>query len=398
MIPTLIVMTGADVEAPFAAALVRDGAPTAARTFASAAALGEAAAAFPEAERVVAVLPGEDVAARTLPWTSGAANSARARAAAASLFEDELAEGMDALHVATAPSVGGLVAAAVRRSVVEGWLAAFSAAGLRLDALAVDFLALPAPAEGALLVAREGRLVAAFGGRGFAVEADLLPAEKLLAMIGSTERFAAVADAAEWRRFPLRNESDLVGGADEATLASLYAKGVEAGALNLLQGPFRPRVSWTRIVGPWRRAAALAGAAAALGLLAIAADGARDLRAAERWKTAAATLHARAFPGVPARDALANARARLSGAGGRSFGEVTTTVARAAEAENGVEITRVRFDGAGGAYFVSVKSVADTEIEAFKSRLAAAGLSTSDSGGWRRAGTAWTGEIEVRTR
>lgn len=397
MISILIFLLGSDAEAEIAWGRVVDGRLAAHGAIANASGLVDFAESAGAAEFVAAVMQGEDVATRRL--ASPPKGASRLLAAARYLLEDELAESLDDLHVACAASTAGARVAAVRAQIIESWLGAFGAAGVALDALLVDYLALPSSAEGGTLVLRDGRAVAAFDGVGFAADAVLACGDRHQDFLGVDRRFAVLASAAQHLNLPFRARTENAGAADVPNLLLLYALAAnDPACLNLLQGRFRRRTPWRAIAAPWRRAAMLAACAAAALFFAIVSDGAKHVRVAEKWVDAAKAVHVRAFPDVPPAEAVANARKRTAKGSDRTFSRVTSIVGKAAQEEDAVEVARIRYDAARAEYFVSVRSNADSEIEAFKNRLVADGVSAADNGGYRRVGAVWAGELIVRAQ
>lgn len=395
MSSTIIFLLGGGPDEPIVVGAIADGAASARRvTVAELETLRDEAG---RADRVIAVLRGEDVAVRILETPPK--SPSQAKAAARLMLEDELAEPVDRLFSAVAPYGAALRIAATRKALLDSWLAVFRDAGIALDGLYVDCLLAPSSAEGGTLILAGGRVVASVAGRGFALEQDIVPWAVLFGEATGVTKFAVLAEPEDWDSFPFRHAAERADGADDEKLAAFYAKAAEApDALNFLQGSLRPRTPWRAILGPWRRPAALAGVAAGLALLAVLAGGVRDLNAAAHWRRAGEAIHKTAFPDVPVAKAADNARALLGRGGGQSFAGLTAAVAKAAGADAKIEITRLRFDAAQGTYFVSVKSVTDANIEALKSRLAGAGLVVADNGGYRRLGDTWAGELSVRAK
>lgn len=87
-------------------------------------------------------------------------------------MEDELAEAVELVQVGTA-SGQSAVAMAARADVVRGWLAAFEGAGIDLDVLTADYLALASSNDRATIIEDRARVIAAFAGTGCALEKDL---------------------------------------------------------------------------------------------------------------------------------------------------------------------------------------------------------------------------------
>lgn len=397
MISTLIFLLGPDPDDPIVWGTIDDGRLIDHGSVPNAEAISSLAGTAASCGTVAAVLHGEDVAARML--ASPPRGDGKLLAAARYLLEDDLAESLDGLHIAVARTESGARVAAIRAEIIDRWLAVFRAAGIALDALLVDYLALPWSKDAGTLVLRDVRAIAGFDGVGFAAEAALVCGDRADDFFGAERRFAALADPAQWRLLSFRARTDHIGAADEQNLLLIFAKAAaDPGRLNLLQGRFRRRTPWRAVAAPWRRAAMLAGFAVAAALLAILSDGAKEARTAAKWEAASKLAHTGAFPGVPAEQAVANARKRLAEGGGRTFSRVTSIVGKAAEEAGTVEVSRIRFDAAGSEYFISVRSTTDSDIEAFKKRLVTAGVSATDNGGYRRIGEFWAGEFIVRSK
>lgn len=353
-------------------------------------ALGARAAA----DFVAALLPGEQTAARRM--ASAPRGAAKARAAALYLMEDELGESADQLHVAAA----GDLAIAVKTAIVEDWLAAFAAAGIELDLLSADYLALPSSADQGVIIFDEGRVVAAVDRAGFALEDGLFDALAPRLFETGPARLRALGAAPMLRRLPDAIAVESLGAADDARLLDLYAAALaEAPAPNFLQGRYQRRRALAPMLRPWRRAGALAAAAAALFVVSLAAEGVRADAAARTWTEAARRVHGERFPEAAAEDPVTHARRALAKQGSdASFLLLAARFAGALEKNDAVEIERIRFNAARGEFIVSVKSRSDSGIEELKQTLAAAGVATQDSGGYRRAGVYWSGDLLARTQ
>lgn len=350
-------------------------------------------------DTVAAILPGEQAALRRLP--SPPKSEAKFRSAAAYLLEDELAEPIDALHVAIDSRDGQGLAIAARKSVIEAWLGAFASAGVAPTVLTADYLLLlQSSADEGTLVFEGGRVVAAGGASGFAAETELFEHVRAAAPMTGAGRLTAFGDRAHVEAMlhgaMLDGATlDWAGPADDATLLGHYGALLEEHAPpNLLQGAYRRRRAFAPAFAPWRRSAALLAASlAALAVFAVA-DGFRSARTADRLEQVALAAHRSAFPEAAAEDPARHARRVLgAGAGGGSFLSLASRFAEAAEADGRVQIDRISYDAARGQMIVSVRSSSDVDIEALKTRLAEKGVTARDNGGYRRSGAFWIGEL-----
>ncbi len=365
----------------------------------SVAALAALATRFTDNARTVAVLPGEQIALRDIP--SPPKQSAKLKAAAAYLLEDELAEAIDDLHIAISSGAEGARAYAISRTQMNAWLAAFAEAGVIVTEMTVDY-AVIGGSTGVCIVAADGdRIIASRGVAGFAAElslADLVaPAfiqaagDAAIVSYGAHEHVGRWAAAPVERR-PLAHEADLV---------ALFGVNLESRSdrVDFLTGEFRPKKTYSVQLGVWRRPAALAASLAAALIALGAASGLRDWRIAERYETTAESLHKSAFPTFEGDNVREHVRGLLaSGAKTAGFLDMTARLTAGLEAHEGVSIERIRFDAARGQYTFSIRSASDAGIEAFRAGLAGSGLQASDNGGYRRTGDQWVGEMTASVK
>ncbi|MEE2691796.1 MAG: type II secretion system protein GspL [Pseudomonadota bacterium] len=394
----LILLLGQSPAEPIRWGLLAEGRLVEGGRLADAAGLAEIANHAHSADLVAAVLPGEQVAIRRMSAPPKA--EGKFRSAAAYLLEDELAEPIDDLHIAVAMEAGEGLALGVRRSIVETWLSLFAEAGIELSLLTADYLApLSTAKQGAAIFDGE-RVVVAYGGGGFAIEAAFFPEISSAIFVEHIERLTVYGDQARLRLLPQADAVDWLGLADDANLLAFYGSSFEERApANFLQGEFRRRRSWGPALAPWRRSGALLAATLAALAVFTFADGLRAARIADRLETAAFSIHRAAFPDSAGQDPASHARRLLgAGGGGRSFLALASRFAEAVEIDNKVQIDRISFDAARGEMVVSVKSGSDLDIETLKSRLAEKGVTTRDNGGYRRSGAYWVGELATVTR
>lgn len=359
--------------------------------------LGPIAERLTDDTRVIAVLPGEQVALRDIP--SPPKQPAKLRAAASYLLEDELAEAVDDLHIALVAGADGARAFAISKALMKTWLDAFTEAGVTVSEMTVDFAVIGGAPGVCVIAADHGRVIASRGVAGFAAEialADIVaPAFLKAAGDAAIVSYGAHDHVGRWaaapvERRPLTHEADLIalfGG-------HLGSKGER---VDFLTGEFKPKRSYGVDLGAWRRPAALAASLAASLVLLGAASGLRDWRVAERYETTAETLHKSAFPTFEGGDIRSHVRGLLSsGAKTAGFLEMTARLTAGLEAHDGVTIERIRFDAARGQYTFSIRSASDAGIEAFRTGLSEFGVEATDNGGYRRTGDQWVGEMTAR--
>lgn len=393
---TLILLLGQSPDAPLRWAFTGDGAILEADIAPNLADLAPLAARAGDA-RVLAVLPGEQAAMRVMAAPPRA--QSKFRAAAAFLLEDELAENLDTLHVATARHAAGAgLALAVKKTVMDDWREAFAETGIAPDHMAPDFALLPLEPSRAALVCEGDRLFGVFGLQGFAIERPL--ADALAVMIAdedAVEAVTAFGDADTERVEYLDKPVEWRGGADDASMFRLYAGAVQTGAApNLLQGAYRKRHDWRAAVGPWRRAAVLAAACLVAVVAGVVADGVRADRLAGRLNGEALALHQAAFPDEASVAPRDHARRVLaSGRESAQFLPLSTHFAETLEQHDAIQVDRIRYNAARGEFSINLRFADINELESLKQALAARGVSTSEAGGVRRSGNVFIGELRV---
>ena len=397
MTDTLVLILGQTPEEPVRWASIEDGSVGGGAVLRNAYDLTSLSDVAEQARRVIAVLPGEQAASRPLASPPRAAS--KFKAAAAYLLEDELAEGLGELHIATTRHASGNgLAFAVKKGVLTAWRDVLDDVGVTPDIIAPDFALLPCAPDQAVVVLERERAFGAVGFQGFALErpmADAVIAPMLAeAEIGTIAVYAdpdtdesvfGEADA-EWR-----------GHSDDTTLFEVFAGSLEdAGVVNLLQGDFRRKRDWRGAVGPWRRAAVLA-AACFVGLLgASVADAMRSDRVASALEREARELHNTAFPDQTGVDPRDHAR-RILGAGGAgpSFLPLTAKFADSLAENDAIQVDRIRYNAARSEFSINVRFADINDLEALKQSLANRGVNTSEAGGVRRSGGFYVGELRV---
>ncbi|WP_136163422.1 type II secretion system protein GspL [Sphingomonas flavalba] len=318
-----------------------------------------------EAGRAVAVDPHYDSSATVLVPTEQVLLSlvplplpSRAKRLAALPFalEEQIAEPIDAVHVALGDAVGDgrWLAGVVRHAVMCDWLAQTDAAGLSNAAFVPDALTLPVPGEGRWTVAAAGGrvLVRTADGGGFA-----------LAEAGFDAAWQAAGQPG----------IDRVG-ADT---------GVAAPALDLRQGAYA--VTRTGLPGWARRLAIIVGVGAAAHLLIAGADliALKRTAAAARAETAG-LIQARAPGAAPADDLIAQASALLPAGGNKAPGRALPLFARLGQAlapvKDAATIETAVLDEAAGTVALGVAAGDPAKLAAVSAALADAGLKAAPGG------------------
>lgn len=389
---TVIIRVGRDDDSPVPWAVSRDGAVSGSGRAKNLAALTSMRMFARENIAVAAILPGELAAFRVLP--SPPRQQSKLVSAAQLLLEDELAAPLDDHHIAIQRDDAHAQIIAIKRDVVASLRSTFQDKGVSLSYVTIDYLCLGGDEHRAVLFAEPNRLVANFGTHAFSSELDIAKfalADRLAALpeakVGVYAGGGAFADHSRYER--------LGEGGDEALL-SLAAKAIaEQRAINLLQGEFRPPRKTIVDIARWRRPAMMAASLAAVWMAGVFADGFRASRAAERYESEAARIHAEAFPNAGNVDIRAHARGVLGAGGDASFLLVADTLGKALSAHENVAIDRIRFDRTRNMFVFSVRSTSDGEISSFQETLASLGATSAETGGYRRAGAYWVGEMTV---
>lgn len=393
---TLILLLGQSPEAPVRWAFLADSRILEADIAASVAGLSHLAERAAEA-RTVIVLPGEQAAMRAMAAPPRA--QSKFRAAAAFLLEDDLAENLEHVHVSVArhPDGPGL-ALAVKKSVMDDWLEALADVGIAPDHASPDFALLPLDEARAALVCEGDRLFGVFGLQGFAIERPL--ADALAVMLSdeeSVESVIAYGDPDTERVEYIDKPLEWRGQSDNPSMFLLYADALQSNAApNLLQGAYRKRRDWGALMGPWRRAGLLAAACLTVIVAAVAADGMRSSRLADRLNQETFALHQAAFPdqtNVSPRD---HAR-RILASGGQTaqFLPLSTHFAESLELNEGIQVDRIRYNASRGEFSINLRFADINDLENLKQSLTARGVNTSEAGGVRRSGSVFIGELRV---
>jgi type II secretion system protein L len=336
---------------------------------------------------------GAQAVVRTLPGAPK--QQSKLVAASHLLLEDEVAEPVDGLHVAVklVGSDGRIVA--VNQRVLSGYLADLAEAGIDPDYILPDCEAL-AGHDAAVFIA-DRRILLSAAGRTASLEQAY--AEDVISAVIPPDAVAEPALYGPADRLPtlLRRGFIQKGEGGDAAFFDLAARAItQELSPNLRQGAFRKR----RKAGPgfaqWRRPAMLAAGLGAAMLVYTAADAWRLQREATHYLAEAQRIHEEAFPEAASADPRSHARRVLSSGANTNFLRLTGAINAAIAENEAVEIDRIRYDSARGQFAFSIRSRSDSDIESFRRFLETRGLKATDSGGYRRDGAFWSGEMTAQ--
>ncbi len=346
-------------------------------------------------DRIIVILPGEQVALRLMP--APPKSTAKFNAAARYLLEDELAETADHLHISVFLKNDQGAALAVKRNIVEQWTAIFHDNGVNIDKMTADYLSLPQTDEKPCILIDGERTIAAFGDRGFAAE-NMLGELCLSQLIddlssGAVDKFVLSSNADGAARAAVSHPVE-IGPED---VFALYLRGLTAApSIDILKGKGRLRRQWRQNLGAWRRPAMLAASLLVVSFATFIAGGVRDLQAAKLINEEAHALHEQYFPEATGADLRAHARATISSNNGVGFLDLSEIFADALSDTPAVSVDRLRYDEARARLVVSVRSSDDQTIETLRKALTDRGALAEDAGGYRRSGDQWSGDMIVR--
>jgi general secretion pathway protein L len=178
-------------------------------------------------------------------------------------LEEQLSEDVDNLHFAMGTTLEeeGWPVAVIRKQVMDSLMAEFSAAGLDVQQVIPEILALPYNTdETSVLVENDVALVRTGYSSGFAVDSDNLG--MLLAARMNEEEDTVPQLHLFVRKDELR--PDMAEYVGETTVEpfsgdplNVFARGLDARSINLLQGAYSRSGDWATLLRPWRATAAL---------------------------------------------------------------------------------------------------------------------------------------------
>lgn len=239
-------------------------------------------------QRVVVLVSGVD-ATLTRVSIPGSSRQKLLRAAPYAL-EEQLSEDVDNLHFAVGATLEdeGWPVAVIRRQFMDALTAEFLAAGLDVQQVTPDILALPYNAEEtSVLVENDVALVRTGYSAGFAVDSDNL-GMMLAARMNSEE-----ATVPQLHLFVSKDDlrPDMAEFVGETTVEpfagdplNVFARGLEARSINLLQGAYSRSGDWASLLRPWRATAALLVAGILVSNVAMGIDYFRLSRESEQLR------------------------------------------------------------------------------------------------------------------
>ena len=234
------------------------------------------AQAIARAQRIVAVVPADDVLLLDAPRVS----SQRAQFAKALPFalEDQLVSSVEDMHFAVPEKLAAerVPVAVVARKTIQAWIARLAEAGVRADAMFAETQLLPISDQAGTVAIEGARAIwRSSASQGGTCAADGLA--EWLAVIRAGEPALRALDVYDFRRGapapPIADRGLRYHPKPAADpLSFLAAQTSTEPAINLLQGEFAPlhRQAPTRKL--WRNAAMLAAAAIVLAFVYLVAD------------------------------------------------------------------------------------------------------------------------------
>lgn len=337
-------------------------------------------AAHAATRRVIALVPGEQVACHSTPLPTR--NRERLAQAAAGALEDRLATDIELLHFApaAAPADGVHTVGVVARADLDAWLGRLREAGLEPDSLMPDYLGLPDAADRWHVACSDGRVLVRNGARsGCSGSADLVLAVLARWLEQPPAQLSLYADAADATAEAVARMAEERGVAVERVSvsslerAAMCVRGALRPALDLRTGAYRMTRPGFQDLGRWR----LAGLLGLAWLLVLALHTGVDLwrlqHAADELATAIRTTYQPLLPGIDnidiARLELENRVAASAGGGAttRLIGELATL----GDALQGPGVTLRGLDYQAGRWQLSVAASDVATLESLRDRLGA---------------------------
>lgn len=212
-------------------------------------------------QRVVVLAPGADCLLTRVNIPGGSRQ--KLLRAVPFVLEEQLSEEVDKLHfaVGTARDEGEWPVVVIEKSTMESLLAATTGAGLDVQQVIPEILAIPyAGNETSVLVEHDIALVRTGSVSGYAADSDNLGMLLALQKVDEDEQLPAL-------HLYVRQDTlqpDTAGFVGETRVEpyagdplTVFAQGLDAKAINLLQGAYSRAGDWARLLRPWRATAAL---------------------------------------------------------------------------------------------------------------------------------------------
>ena len=213
-------------------------------------------------QRVVVLAPGKDclLTQVDIPGRSSRAKLLRAVPYA---LEEQLSDEVEHLHFAIGTSMDGgqWPVVVISKAYMDSLMADVTEAGLDVQQVIPEILAIPyAGNETSVLVENDIALVRTGSVAGYAVDSDNLGMLLALQEVDEDEQLPAL-------HLYVRQDNlqpDTAGFVGETRVEpypgdplSVFADGLDASAINLLQGAYSRAGDWARALRPWRATAAL---------------------------------------------------------------------------------------------------------------------------------------------
>jgi len=252
--------------------------------------------------RVVILAPGKDCLLTQVD-IPGRSRQKLLRAVPFAL-EEQLSDEVENLHFAVAAAMveGAWPVAVVSKAYMETLQLAVTEAGLDVQQVVPEMLAIPyAGNETSVLVENDVALVRTGSVAGYAVDSDNLGMLLALQKVDEDEQLPALhlyvrqdnlqPDTAE---FMGETRVESYSG-DPLTV---FAEGVDAQAVNLLQGDYSRAGDWARVLRPWRATAALLLAVVLVSNVVMGVDYFRLSRERDQLTTQIEETFKKAVPGT----------------------------------------------------------------------------------------------------
>ncbi len=222
---------------------------------------------------IIVTVPGEHVL--TLSCEVPGRSIGQMRRALPFVVEEFVTTDIESMHLASAELRRGAPArvSLVERGLLEGWLACLAALQIRPGYLFSEAELLPVAAGQASVLLDEDRVLVRTPDQAAAVDRDNLALA--VDALGADRLLVAFGRLTDLERGEL--SQDLTVDTEQTSAAETVLEFVaeqwrDAGAVNLLQGDYRPRQQSNPLWLQWRPAAALAAVWVAVALLAMTAE------------------------------------------------------------------------------------------------------------------------------
>ena len=178
-------------------------------------------------------------------------------------LEEQLSEEVDNLHfaVGTTQEDGAWPVAVISKPFMDSLTADFLEAGLDVQQVIPEILALPNNGEEtSVLVENDVALVRTGSSSGFAVDSDnlgIMLAARMADEEASLQPLHLFVSKDELRPDMAEYVGETLVEPFAGDPLNVFARGLESGSINLLQGAYSRSGDWARLLRPWRATAAL---------------------------------------------------------------------------------------------------------------------------------------------